>query len=673
MKFFFVPIIFFVWMCAHLFYLCDAPDFHKRAFSCHIAHSSFAKWLLLGNLITVAHKEGRFLQRYFQKKEVDLVKKSPESYETIEKITDKLKNSIISSDDSSTCEESRPSRKRNFNSCPKIKQVKKEADEVKKAVNAAEDEDEDYEFNFEFIFKNCIIQDNGQVFPKKEPSDQFIKCFMYRLKNGHPSPFKLNQKFFNFITTGKGLVDYKKNSYWTPLSIPPRGINSASLFKLKLKRPVQFLLDKQSLENMKYVRNTLLELSELNLARLQSLLTLSASLLPADSFERRNARLIRIRVDNKLDKCIVTKGWLYIPQFEDADKLKFDISNFLTDNVTDKFSSRTSLSIEGIIGDSPKISPNVVKKKKVKEVEKVVKVSVAPPAPEITLKSCNDALFMISNFEKYVNQVTPENFRSMISVLYSILQSDDVEFVAFDCEMTSLYTQEDEDEFRIIRNGQAPTMPEKSSIQKIIDGVEAHNIFQLGLVIKMRSGDWSILNFYTAPVLEREHFTKGTLKFLFTDPLSKKHPGVDVNYLIDKEIEDIRTVSIDPDSQLREVVHLIFASKAPIVTFSGYVDFLHLFKATGIDFNLNHFEVKEKLQHDLKREFWDVKFYIVSPISPVEKPSLVNLIKHHGIVQVADDKLHNAAFDALLTAALHEFYTTKLGVVLVPNILYQVF
>lgn len=108
--------------------------------------------------------------------------------------------------------------------------------------------------------------------------------------------------------------------------------------------------------------------------------------------------------------------------------------------------------------------------------------------------------------------------------------------------------------------------------------------------------------------------------------------------------------SIHRETQLKALVNVIFDSNIPLVVYSGYIDLLHLFKAAEDRFDIYPNEFK----HLLDNPIYDTKEIGMSMSIVSGNLSLDRFVQVLCNVQPAMQKLHDASYDALLTAVLYE-------------------
>ena len=221
----------------------------------------------------------------------------------------------------------------------------------------------------------------------------------------------------------------------------------------------------------------------------------------------------------------------------------------------------------------------------------------------------------------------------MFQALKELLSNGSVQYIALDCEMTSLYTLEDE-----IAHLQNPDSLRINNTEKLIKAAQLHDIFQLGLAIKTYNGEWSVWSINTKSDLSKDSFSPATLKYLFKDAN------------VDAKITNIRNTSVDP----KEIISLLLEKKSTLVVFSGYVDLMHLLKRSGKPSALNHNEMEQAFGGQV---LWDVK-YIAMQSSELSYKSLEFLVTHLFNLELPESKLHDASFDALLTAMAYDYFVS---------------
>ena len=628
-------------------------------------------------------------------------------------------------------------------------------------------------FTFDFINSNCIIQDNGLVLPKPNPTSQFKDCLTFYLQKGYSLPFKLPQEFFNFITTGKGFAEYSNGkSDWSKLSNISRIMSRMSIWKPKV-RPMSVQFENRSPSVSVELKDLLLSLVSLDLARLQSLIFFSTG---TGKTGKKGQIMFTIVLDSNRNNCAISLGFLVIPQFKDKELLKKQINELLendysfekkkvryNDSRKDKNENSTKpKELNGNESKKPKRTNAIDRKpltqkrikldvasssnqsssaqttttttttttnttttlttlaqttptdfqftknsKSAKDTEftvppqcsvekddnmqpqKEVKLDLAPSSNQspsahttttttsttalsafthLTTETASQFIknpliyhetvkleFLYTKFEIIVNKIYPHNFESCFDRLEYLLKNDLVEYIALDCEMTGLYTLEDDE-----RHSRDYNTLFINNTKQITDGAKTNSIFQFGLVIKARQGGWSIWSFNTAPHLFKESFIPSTFKFLFETPLSEKYPQASSEAkasMISTKLETISSASIS-HKQFSSLANLLITSSSPLIVFSGYADLLYLFKAVGRNVDeLDH----DAVQAQLPNRIYDLKSVCIwAAIRVVGKPSLFTYFRNY-YSHLKENKysLHDATFDAVLTAMLYEALKTK--------------
>ena len=262
----------------------------------------------------------------------------------------------------------------------------------------------------------------------------------------------------------------------------------------------------------------------------------------------------------------------------------------------------------------------------------------------------------INNFSKIRFEVTPDNYKDMLARFSELLQSG-VEYVALDCEMTGLYTREDEAVHSI-----DPSQMHVNNTPKLIRAVDKNMMFQLGLTVKTKDKQFSIWSFYTAPTLTEESFTPETFKFLFLKPRDKKDPLVDMP-VIQSRIKHIASHSVDAAPFLNCMFHL----RTTIVLFSGYVDLMHVLKASKREYSFSH----EEIQKQLGCSIYDIKLIAKRILN--RSTSLEFLTKElYSDVELDLRHLHDASYDSLLTALVFDKLKNKYGAEkMIQNVLFN--
>ena len=575
-------------------------------------------------------------------------------------------------------------------------------------------------FTFDFINSNCILLDNGLVLPKQYPPDhQFKKCLTFYLQEGHGLPFKLPQEFFNYITTGKGFAEYSNGkSDWSKLSNISKNMSCMSIWKPKVK-PMSVQFENQSLSASVELRDFLLSLDSLDLARLQSLIYYSTG---TGKTGKKGQIVITVALDRSRQTCAIKSGLIVISQFKDKELLKKQITELLENDYTfeeKKVRYNDSRKEKNENSDKSKeLNDNESKKpKRAKAIDgkpqpqKRPKLDVATSSKQPTsaqttttttttttlttttqttpeadfqfitnsksakdtestvpqwkveknleMQPINNPLiyretvkleFLYTKFEIIVNKIYPHNFESCFNRLDYLLKNNLVEYIALDCEMTGLYTFNDDE-----RHSRDIGTLYKNNTKQLKEGAKVNSVFQLGIVMKTRQGGWSIWSFYTAPHLTKESFITSTFKFLFEDPLKEQNPSLSsekVASMISAKLQTISSSSIS-QQQLASLSGLLLSSSAPFIVFSGYADMLHLFKAVGRNIDgLNH----KDIQAQLRDRIYDLKSVCLSAfINGLKQRSLsAFFLSFYPDLEENNSSLHNASFDAVLTAMLYE-------------------
>lgn len=616
---------------------------------------------------------------------------------------------------------------------------------------------DDCDFTFDFIAKNCIIQENGLIQPKAKPSAEFIDCFYHRLLNGKPFPFKLTFNFFNFITTGKGLAEYKKMSDWGH-SVPlPKRLDRMKLFIVTPLKDFKLVFEGHEIAETALLKDIITSLEDLDLGRLQTLIKLSAAAIPINqrSELEKDAELFRVRLDVSHDFCYVHRSWLHIPFFDDAEKLIEAIKKLLIEDTVvqvpkcnEKWKPKQKKVKEVKKSKAPVVNRNTVSNKalptrtsdglvqkietaidetllematekslaeeasqtadvveNIGDSEKLVHIELddteneqftfkvvekdtqseqlIDPSPVSTLGSfkirdqsailsSGNIQELVSNFEVFKYNVTQENVNSACYHLRSLLQSGNVEYIALDCEMTGLYTQQAEAAFK---RGEVKRTAEVN-VHNLIEGAMVNNMFQLGLAVKTRDGKISVWSIYTTPNLQQSDFTTGTFDYLFTESLEKEFPELpeeEIQNMVIEKMERIRRMSIRPDEYLRSIISLVLGGQAPLIVFSGYTDFLHLFKTIGERFDLNHEGIQFILKNNMDTRFCDIKITTAQFSETKDGNKLEHLVENFGIVPVFQkSNLHDASFDALLTAICYDYFRNH-QIIFKRDVLFKVY
>ena len=539
-------------------------------------------------------------------------------------------------------------------------------------------------FTLNFISSNCQIQDNGLVLPQQYPSGQFKRCLTFYLQEGYSLPFKLQKDFFNYVSSGKGFADYSNGkSEWNKLPNISKNSSRMSIWKPKV-RPMSVQFENHPLSVSLEAKDLLLSLDSLDLARLQSLIFYSSR---SERIGKKGKITVTVSLDSNRQTCAIHLGSLVIPQFTDKVLLKEQIVELLkNDNPFEEKRSRYNdsrkekkeivLKPKDLNGNESKISKQINANDKRPQPHKRTKTGIpslnhsssAHTTTSTTLRTLtqptgyqfikNPFIYhetsvmesMYTMFELLVNKINSNSFESFFNRLECLLQNDLVEYIALDCEMTGLYTVEDDKRHSL--NTETVFM---NNTKQIKDGAKVNSVFQLGLVIKIRHGGWSIWNFHTAPELTKESFTPSTFKFLLEKPLTEKHPEASsdaISNMISEKLKTIRSSSIC-HQQLASLADLLINSFTPFIVYSGFADLLHLFKTIGRSVDeLDH----DVIQGYLCNRIYDLKSVCLSaPIYVAGKPSLSTYF-HSLYPHLPENKssLHNAAFDALLTAMLYE-------------------
>ena len=268
----------------------------------------------------------------------------------------------------------------------------------------------------------------------------------------------------------------------------------------------------------------------------------------------------------------------------------------------------------------------------------------------VTIHMTTNLVSMYTNFEVLVKQIYPRDFEACFNYLKHMLLNYQVEYIAFDCEMTGLYTVNDDE-----RHSRDYNTLFTNNTKQLKDGTKTNSVFHLGLVIKIRQGGWIIWSFHTAPELTKESFTPSTFKFLFEAPLSERYPQASseaIASMISTKLKTISSTSIS-QRQFASLAGLLLNSYVPFIVFSGYADLLYLFKAIGTSVDeLDHYAI----QAQLPNRIFDIKSVCMSAsISIVRKPSLSTYFHaFYSNLKENSVSLHNASFDAVLTAMLFE-------------------
>ena len=245
----------------------------------------------------------------------------------------------------------------------------------------------------------------------------------------------------------------------------------------------------------------------------------------------------------------------------------------------------------------------------------------------------------IRNFTKIRFEVTPDNYKAMLARFSQLIQSG-VEYVALDCEMTGLYTREDEAE-----HCRDPSQVPLDNTKKLMKAVDKNLMFQLGLTVKTLDGQFSGWSFFTAPKLTKESFTPETFKFLFLKPRGINESfGVDLPAILHK-INHFANHSV----AVAPFLSWIFFLRIPIVLFSNYVDLMHVLKASNREYNYTH----EEVQKQLECNFFDIKLIAKACLKASFSLELL-LQKLYPGLTLDKNQLHDASYDSLLTALAFE-------------------
>ena len=245
---------------------------------------------------------------------------------------------------------------------------------------------------------------------------------------------------------------------------------------------------------------------------------------------------------------------------------------------------------------------------------------------------------LIKNFTKIRFEVTPDSYTAMLTRFSELLQSG-VEYVALDCEMTGLYTREDEAE-----HSKDLSLMRIDNTSKLIRAVGKNLMFQLGLTVKTLDGQYFIWSFFTAPNLTEESFTPKTFEFIFLKPHSNESFEADMS-VIQNKINHIASQSVS----VAPFLSRMFILRTPIVLFSGYVDLMHILKASNCEYRLTH----EQVQEQLECNFYDVKLIAKRLLKSPYSLELL-LQKLYPGLKLDKTLLHDASYDSLLTALAFE-------------------
>ena len=261
----------------------------------------------------------------------------------------------------------------------------------------------------------------------------------------------------------------------------------------------------------------------------------------------------------------------------------------------------------------------------------------------IYVPETNRVLTLLDSFTKMKHSVTPSNYKQKMSEFSHLLQSG-VEYIALDCEMTGLYTREDEEEHMNDRS-----LVSVDNTNKLIEAVGQNTMFQLGLTVKTLDGKFSVWSFYTAPYLSVLSFTPATFNFLFA---TNEEPSEEEMSDIEAKIRNIASNYVS----VYDLLVKIFSSKIPLILFSGFVDLMHVRKAVNQPYMLKHQDFELHLESD----FYDVKQIALNILHKSQSLELLVQELYDGLKMNADH-LHDASFDSLLTALAFDKLKKKYG------------
>ena len=534
-------------------------------------------------------------------------------------------------------------------------------------------------FTYEFISNNCKIQDNGLVLPKQFSSEQFRKCLTFYLQEGHSLPFKLPHDFFNYITTGRGFAGYSNGeSDWNKLPNLSKNLDRMNAWKPKVK-PMSVLFETQSPSFNVELRDFLWSLDSLVLARLQSLIFFSTR---TGKIGKKGQIMMTIALEPSRSSCAIDSGILIIPQFEDKELLKKQVIELLendnpleekkpkyNDNRKEKSREKSNPAKDKKVkGEKKDERPRIQKKCDGKDVllqpQKKTKVDICTSSSSLDNVSTNTVTIrpfvfqkttelesLYTKFDVTLSQILPNKFEAGFNQLKTMISSGLVEYIAIDCEMTGLYTVDDDE----LHKRDHSTLF-KNNTKQLKDGAKVNSVFQLGLVIKTRKGEWSIWSFNTAPQLTKDSFTPSTFKFLFEDPLIGQNSNISSDELttaISSKLKEISSSSISHE-QLASLAALLMNGDHSLIVYSGYADLLYLFKAIGRNVDeLDH----QVIQTQLSNRIYDLKSVCLaaSITGVVGRPSVsAYFTACYSNLKENKHSLHNASFDAVLTAMLYE-------------------
>ena len=348
----------------------------------------------------------------------------------------------------------------------------------------------------------------------------------------------------------------------------------------------------------------------------------------------------RISESSEMGKVLQSHCQAVVPIAASKEKL----DSHLKDSLTCKTTSHQQFNSTALHLQNTSTSTNLKEEKIVSSspVTGVILKKLKADSPEFVPKENDETsgqLSILKNTTKKRFNVTRSNCKQMLADFDQLL-SKGLEYVALDCEMTGLYTRAHEAE-----HSRDQSLRKVGNTMKLIAAMDENTMFQLGLTVKTRNGEFYIWNFFTDPTLSTESFTPETFNFLFLKQLEGRKPSEAELFEIENKIQGIArdSVSVAP------FLSRLFRLRVPLILFSGYVDLMHLLKACGRHFKLTH----EQIQEQMKVDFYDIK--LIAKLILKRSSSLESLLKElYDGLNLDMENMHDASYDSFLTALAYD-------------------
>ena len=526
--------------------------------------------------------------------------------------------------------------------------------------------------------KSATIQPDGHVIPKDNISNEFKEYIEEEVGLGL-LPFKLDKGFLSYLAKGDNKEKFKNTNFKTI-----RDWKERVVWRPKLHTPIRVFVGGVTMDQIAQLKNYVLQLTTEQIARLQSLCYFSSLALtnPDKSLKRPiSRRTLRFIISSSLKSIRIENGMIMISAFPKSfqefsnaiailteSQAKDDSESVVITNSArtakrakvpkdkDEIKVGTNISEENEPLEKVALDVNVATvtclqaTSELNAIEAVLTVensdSSSTPMKAFSASFSpkkgaenGSLLNYLNDFPKIRHQVTLENYKDMFLKYCSLLQSG-VEYIALDCEMTGLYTKEDE-----AAHLRDQSLRWVDNEKQLIRAMDENMMFQLGLTIKARNGQLHIWSFFTAPDLSEKSFTPETFKFLFLNS-HNSHAASDVKMCAAlNKISQIAKQSVP----VAPFLFPIFLHHIPIVLFSGYVDLMHVLKASGRKYKLTH----EEIERQLECPFIDIK--LNAKMIMKRSASLESLMQElYAGLNYDKQHLHDASYDSLLTALAFE-------------------